>query len=327
MLDAVLKAYLARIERAAGPVHRRRRRRRSDAARQAAAPPRLRQAWLIRRRYEGWPVPDLPTSPGENNRVLPPSHPRVPEEQILQPSRRTRRLYADDPLPSHLGPHAARALRQSVVDLQHPEELRELGVALFLDRPFGAGKAPGEPDGTLLLASEAYSWSIAEERLHALAREPGLLPDAERDACLQRLREGKETHGLSLDAVGGDARPGTVSLTDARRAAPDFVLLRTTPGSVRALLEHYDFTALAEKIELDWLIKGGRVLVARDAAGPGVLVYDEEMRARLELIPQTAGGYVNRAGQEYPREGLAVKQREETAASGDAIEMWSVRLR
>ena len=63
----------------------------------------LRQAWLIRRRYEGWPVPDLPTSPGENNRVLPPSHPRVPEEQILQPSRRTRRLYADDPLPSHLG--------------------------------------------------------------------------------------------------------------------------------------------------------------------------------------------------------------------------------
>ena len=310
VLDAVLKAYLSRIEREPalfldGDGEQRMRRR------------ALRQAWLIRRRYEGWPVPDLPTSPGENNRVLPPSHPRVPEEQILQPSRRTRRLYAGDPLPLHLGPRGAEALRQSAMDLQRPEELRELGVALFLDRPFGAGKAPGEPDGTLLLASEAYSRSIAEERLNALAREPGLLPDAERDACQRRLREGAETHGLSLDAVGGEARPGTVSLTDARRAATDFVLLRTTPGSVRALLEQYDFTALAEKMELDWLLKGGRVLLARDAAGEGVLVYDERMRPRLELIPQADGGYVRRAGQEYLREGLAVKWTGEEGLAGE----------
>ncbi len=183
-------------------------------------------------------------------------------------------------------------------------------MALFLDRPIGSAKAPGEPDGTLLLASEAYSRSIAEERLQLLAREPGVLPDAEHHACLQRLREGKETHGLPLDAVGGDARPGTVSLTDARRAAADFVLLRTTPGSVRALLGQYDFTALAEKIELDWLFKGARVLLARDPAGPGVLVYDQEMRPRLELIPQTAGGYGNRAGQEYLRDGLVVQSKE-----------------
>ena len=280
----------------------------------------LRQAWLIRRRYEEWPVPDLPTSPGENNRVLPPSHPRVPEEQILQPSRRTRRLYAADPLPSHLGPRAAEALRQSAIDLQHPDELRELGAALFLDRPFGAGKAPGEPDGTLLLASEAYSRSIAEQRLEALAREPGLLTDAERDACLRRLRDGAETQGLSLDMVGGEARPGTVSLTDARRAAPDFVLLRTTPGSVRALLEQYDFTALAEKMELDWLLKGARVLLARDLAGPGVVVYDAELRPRLELIPQTADGYVSRAGQEYLREGLAVRLKAHAPLKSAALD-------
>ncbi len=144
-----------------------------------------------------------------------------------------------------------------------------------------------------------------------------MLPDAERDACQRRLREGAETHGLSLDAVGGEARPGTVSLTDARRAAPDFVLLRTTPGSVRALLEQYDFTALAEKMELDWLLKGGRVLLARDAAGEGVLVYDERMRPRLELIPQADGGYVRRAGQEYLREGLAVKWTGEEGLAGE----------
>src|SRR5207249_3358475 len=108
---------------------------------------------------------------------------------------------------------------------------------------------------------------------------------------------------------------------------PDFVLLRTTPGGVGALLVQYDFTALAEKIELDWLLKGGRVLVARDPAGPGVLVYDEALRPRLELIPRTECGYVSRAGQEYPREGLAVKQRGEEPASTDSAEMYGVTPR
>jgi hypothetical protein len=308
VLDAALKAYLLRIERRPDlfldvacdaeetrSVKRRRRR-------------ALRQGWLIRRRYEEWPVPDLPTSPGENNRVLPASHPRVPEEQILQPAQRTRRLYAGDPLPSHLGPCAADALRQSASDLRRPEELRELGMALFLDRPLGAGKPAMEPDGTLLLASEAFSRSTAEQRLRELAREPNLLTDVECDECLSRLMEGAETQGLPLEAVGGAARPGSVSLTDARRAAPDFVLLRTTPGSVRALLEQVDFTNLAEKMDLDWLLKGGRVLLARDATGPGLVVYDDDLRPRLELLPQTAGGYTRRAGQEYPAGGVLVKR-------------------
>jgi hypothetical protein len=284
VLDAALKAYLLRIERRPDlflddacdeeetrNVKRRRRR-------------ALRQGWLIRRRYEEWPVPDLPTSPGENNRVLPASHPRVLEEQILQPSRRTRRLYAGDPLPSHLGERGAEALRQSVIDLRHPEELRELGMALFLDRPFGAGKAVTEPDGTLLLASEAFSRSIAEQRLGDLTREPNLLTDVECDECLSRLMEGAETRGLPLDAVGGDARPGSVSLTDARRAAPDFVLLRTTPGSMRAMLEQVDFTKLAEQMDLDWLLKGGRALLARDVAGRELVGYDDQLRPRLKWL-------------------------------------------
>jgi hypothetical protein len=311
VLDAALKAYLIRIERRPDLFlddARDDERTRDDKRLRRRA---LRQGWLIRRRYEEWPVPDLPTSPGENNRVLPSSHPRIPEEQILQPSRRTRRLYGGDPLPSHLGPCAAEALRQSASDLRHSEELRELGMALFLDRPLGAGKAATEPDGTLLLASEAFSRTVAEQRLRDLAREPKTLTDLECAKCLSRLMEGAETRGLPLDAVGGDARPGTVSLTDARRAAPDFVLLRTTPGSVRALLRQYDFTQLAKQMDLDWLLKGGRVLLARDAAGQGLVVYDDRLRPRLELLPQTASGYIRRTGQEYPAEGLLVKGKGE----------------
>jgi hypothetical protein len=300
VLDAVLKAYLLRVERRPdlfldAPTDTEEARNAKRLRRRA-----LRQGWLIRRRYEEWPVPDLPTSPGENNRVLPASHPRVPEEQILQASHRTRRLYAGDPMPSHLGPRGAEALGQSATDLRHSEELRELGMALFLDRPFGAG--------ALLLASEAFSRSVAEQRLRDMVREPNTLTELERDQCLSRLAEGTETRGLPLDAVGGDARPGSVSLTDARKAAPDFVLLRTTPGSVRALLEHYDFPKLAEQMDLEWLLAGGRVLLARDAAGEALVVYDAHLRPRLELLPQTKSANTRRAAQEYPATGLVVNE-------------------
>ena len=70
LLDAVLADYLARLERTpelfSGEPGRLRRR-------------ALRQAWVVRRRYEGHPVPDIPTSPGEHVRVFPEGYPRVPE--------------------------------------------------------------------------------------------------------------------------------------------------------------------------------------------------------------------------------------------------------
>ena len=308
LLDAVLKEYLASAARRPdlfaeaqgdGEGERRRKRLRRRA---------LRQGWLPRRRYEGHLVPDQPTSPGENARVLPPGHPRVPEEQVLQPGRRRRRLYDGDPLP------APELLRQSLADLQQPEELRELGTALFLDRPFGAGKAPGEPDSTLLLASEAFSRSVSIERLRLLARETGVLDEAE----VRRLERSLNVPGLPLDRVGGAARPGAVSLTDARGAAPDFVLLRTTPGSLAALLAQFDFTPLAERVSLDFLTARREALVARAADGAGVLIYDASFRPRLELVIPGDTGYEHRAGQEYPAGGLlAARVWEEAPASGE----------
>jgi hypothetical protein len=316
MLDAVLKEYLAIIERRPrlffdvaddSSATRRRKRIRRRA---------LRQGWLLRRRYEGHTVPDLPTSPGENNRVLPPSHPRVSEEQIVQPARRTRHLYANDPLLGRPNPQAADLLRQSLLDLEHADEWRELGLAIFLDRPLGIGKAPTEPDGTLLLSAEAFSASIAQERLHMLAGDVGLRPD---DAAFPEVR------GVPLDAIGGAVRPGSVSLADARRAAADFVFLRTTPSSARAFLSQFDFTLLKQRFRLEDVLNGTDVLIARSATGTELVIYDARLRPRLELEVSAGGGYGSRAGQEYPVDGLRVVRVWETIADGEALQAHDLR--
>jgi hypothetical protein len=326
LLDAVLKDYLALIERRPdlfrdGPDDPAAVRKAKRLRRRA-----LRQGWLPRRRYEGHLVPDLPTSPGENNRVLPPSHPRVPEEQVLQTSRRSRRLFDGDPLPAYLGRQAAEVLRQSVRDLDDPTELRELGTALFLDRPLGTAKAPAEPDRTLLLACVAFSRSVAEQRLDSLAHEAelGLTADFFA-ACRRRLRDGDLVTGLSLDAVGGASRPGKVALADARLAASDFLLLHTTPGAVAELLAEYDFGPLAERFDVGYLT-AGRVLLATAPAGKGLLIYDDRLRPRLELEVRSAQGFVTRAGREYPVGGLQVVRAWEEAGPSRSLDLRSVEI-
>jgi hypothetical protein len=97
-----------------------------------------------------------------------------------------------------------------------------------------------------------------------------------------------------------------VALTDARLAAPDFVFRRTTAAGVADLLAQYDFTPLAERFNLDYLFVRRRVVIARAPAGPGLLVYDEQFRPRLEVEPDLQHGYEGRARQEYPAAGLRV---------------------
>jgi hypothetical protein len=283
LLDAVLNDYLARLEKnpelftdGAGRVRRR----------------ALRQAYLLRRQYENHPVPDVPTSPGEHQRVLPDGYPRVPEEQILNPAARKRRLYENDPLLARLSPVALGALRQSVADLAHADERQELGAAVFLDRPFGGAKAPVEPDGTPLLASLAYSRFVATRRIrrlwHDLQMPEGDVSDL-------------ELPGLPVDRIGAPSRLGTVSLGDAARAAPDFVYSHTLPGSVRSLLEWIDFGPFSERTS-------GRVLLARAPSGQGILVYDEQLRPFAEIVPRYEQGYVSRRGVEFPAAGVVVRE-------------------
>ncbi len=128
----------------------------------------LRQACLLRAHYEGHRVPDAPTSMGENTRVLPAPFKRVPEEQIMQPAKRTRRLYEGEPLDGLLGESGRALLDASLADLDQASELAELGTAQYLDRPLGALKSHGEVDRTPLVSCVAFSRAIAKRRLAPL---------------------------------------------------------------------------------------------------------------------------------------------------------------
>jgi hypothetical protein len=244
----------------------------------------LRLAWLHRRRYEEHPVPDAPTSPGENARVLPSPHVRVPDEQILNLGRRPRRLYHGDPLPGHVGTKGRGVLAQCGRDLLKPEELRELGLAIFIERPLGAGKTPGEPDPSPLLAHEAFSRSLAERACRELARDPllGITADDVAECC--KLLAEEAPPGLPVSVLPADL-PRVVSLADASKAALDFVVLRTLPSSVRAFLAWPAVAhALSQRgIQLDpaadWLI----VARINPRNEPVVWIGDADGRCFVEL--------------------------------------------
>jgi hypothetical protein len=288
LLDLVLSDYLARLQSDPGLFHGESARLRRRA---------LRQAWVIRRRYEGHPVPDVPTSPGEHARVFPEGYPRVPEAQITRISERSRRLYEGEPLLARLTAAVKSVLEQSVADLVEMDERQEVGAAVFLDRPFGGGKAPVEPDSTLLLASQAYSATIAEQRLRLLGGDLGLT-ESDGLAVVKELT----LSGVPLSAIGPAVRQGTLSLADAARTSADFVFRHTLPGSVSALRE-----MLAMASSPRPLSEGrnpGRLLLARALSGSGLLVYDECHRPRLEVQPCLHQGYASHRGLEYPRAGF-----------------------
>jgi hypothetical protein len=311
LLDAALKRFLQQAERhpdlfQPSPGDGDERQKRKRLRRRA-----LRQGCLLRRTYEGLPVPQSPTSPGENARILPPPHVRVPEEEITDPARRSRKLFAGDPLPQYLGGRVRGLLHQSLLDLSHPAELKELGMALFLDRPLGAFKAPAEPDQTLLLSYEAFSRSVAERRLRQMEEDPDLFED--KSLCEQAggaLRDLK-VEGLRVAPAVASLRPGAVSVQDADRVAGDFLFLRTTRGSLNDFLNQFDFTPLRQRCGCGFLQTGERVLVLRGASSPGMpegslVVYDAALRQRIELQIDGGQGYETRGGSEYPKAGLRV---------------------
>jgi hypothetical protein len=257
----------------------------------------LRMGCLLRFHYEGHAVPDQPTSPGENARVFPEPYQAVPDEQIDQPHRRTRRLYEDCPLAALMTPALRDILTLACLDLTDDAELREGGVGLFIDRPLGFFKAPAEIDQTPLLSYEAFSRRLATRRLldaERLANHLGLdVPAPFWHDCRERLLATRVA-GLSLDRVPDSPRPA-VSLADARKVADDFVIRRTTPRSLRTFCE-----ALA-------IEPGPWTLVARalNEAGQSVLLaFDESGRLCAEFDGDWSLGSKLKSGVEIPRAGL-----------------------
>ncbi len=213
MLDAVLRAYIGLLRGDEDQMHRR----------------ALRSGWLARRRCEDLPIPDRPTSPGDNLRGLP--FAAVPDAQITDPSTRTRRLFADEPTDGLLTPVARKVLARSIDDLSRDEELRELGTAVFLDRPLGAiAKRQGEPDRTTLLSYEACSARMIKTRLAELN--------------LPAPQHMSEITGVAVARLPAHAREGVVALEDAKKVALDFIFTRTTRSSLEELLRDYDFAPL-----------------------------------------------------------------------------------
>lgn len=292
LLDAFLKELLALLESTPalgrGPEGKLRRR-------------ALRQGWLLRRIYENLPVPDAPTSPGENQRVYPPSHIRVPEEQIQNTLKRRRQLYANDPLTLHLGTTAKDILQQSLKELSEERELLELGLALFVDRPLGLDKHPGEPDQTLLLSHRAYSHSLAQRRLQSMKN---LFPVSfDEGGCVEALQS-LSVAGVPVSAVGGTPRPGSVSVQDARRVAEDFVFLKTSPAIFAELFSCYDFSSVQK--DSQWPCAPQLLLPHPERKGV-LILYGIDLVPLLELTADASQGTIRRAGRELLRGGLKAR--------------------
>ena len=252
----------------------------------------LRLGLLLREEYRNHTVPDAPTSPGENARVLPEPFVRVPDDQIFAPIMRRRRLFAEDI------PGDRERLRELLRDLDDRRDLMELGTALFLDRPLGAWKQPGEPDQTLLMAHLLFSRSIALRRLQQLARRPEVLPDpAAVDRWTKHLMS-LRIDGLELTPGGPPPRPGIVSLKDTFMAADDWLVLRTTRRTADDLCRQYQLEGIPPPEQ--W-----RLVLPEQIGGVSVLrLYDETLSPICDLRLNHSRGYVTRGGAEVLAGGI-----------------------
>ncbi len=266
--------------------------------------------WWMYRFLEGLLVPDEPTSPGENARMLPPPHRRVPEEQLQQRSRRTRRLFSAAPInwKSHQG-----VLDICLEELADPAMLLELGTALYLDRPFGSTKPPGALDLTPLLSYELFSRAVVRERLSRIAQvEPELRLNPVLTSALKLLEE-LEVSGIPVPRPAIAA--STVRLQDCWRVADDFIVRRATPETIRQLLAYFNWEAYRlplgnEKGLLNEWHEEGLLPVPVPATKPDeptrFIFYDSKQNPWFECSVAAEEGFRRRGALELPVPGLKI---------------------
>jgi hypothetical protein len=270
----------------------------------------LRQAVVVRTQYEGHPVPDAPTSVGENARVLPVTMSRVPDEQIANPRARRRRLFEDRPTRELLGAAGQTWLAEGIRDLADERELAELGRGHFLDRPLGVLKEPGEVDRTPLVSYEAVSKAVIRSRI-ALLKRAGWLESNGAERLFEETSK-LVVRGIMLADFSPGERPGVVSLVDLARGAGDFVVERSTVGSVMPIVGAYDLSRLAgvSSEAARWLAAGRDIILVQHAppesllASATIRIYDRAGAMRIELDFERTGGtgvrYRERLGVELP---------------------------
>src|SRR5439155_11894867 len=126
-----------------------------------------------------------------------------------------------------------------------------------------------------------------------------------RTALEERLHDLK-IDGFSPPAGGEPGRPGSVSISDARKASEDFIILRTTKKSAEEFVSYFRFEVLdTQLLSLPWAA-GKPILVIREARkSPDVdsllSIYDCRGIRRLQLSIDSSQGYQKRAGLELPR--------------------------
>ncbi len=290
LLDALLRVYDSWLERlpemvfpsAVNPPQA------SSAGCEDRQQAQRRLAWLLasllRKEHEGLRVPEAPTSPGENQRVLPAPLIHVDDAEIMEPRLRSKRLFADDAWEVPRSEGHKELLAAAAGDLQTAAGQRLLGEALFLDRPLGALRAPDMVDDTPLLSYVAFSRSLAQARLRKMHQFHWLDKDTFQNlkAAIADLPIG----GIAASELPGQPRLGVVSLEDARLNLPDFVFLRTTRSSLQALLAsgQLPLESLDEETRA-WLTTARNVLLIRTAAPPGKIrltAFDRQQKARAK---------------------------------------------
>jgi len=228
----------------------------------------LLHAWLTRGGYEGLPVPEHPTTQGENLRMIP-GRARLDEGQIVDPERRDKRLFQGERTADEIAAPLRDRLSDAVADLRDPTLVREFGMALFLDRPFGVGKDMGELDRTPLIASTAHSCQIARSRIERLRSHGFAVPET---GVAGDLRDGRHSAG-DFDGIPAlrypsTPRPGVICQHDALQTADDFRWRYTVRSSRRILLDQL----LPEASDIP-------------AAEPGLLLRTADLAAARRGLP------------------------------------------
>lgn len=268
----------------------------------------LRLGWLLRTIYRGHPVPSQPTSPGETMRILPDSFVRVDAAEIEHSHLRSRRLFEHE-IP--LSGAVKKVLSRCLDELCQSAELRELGTALFADRPLGINKSPLEPDQTPMFSHLAFSRQRAAKVLHRIRSNADdmLRPFLDLDPCSIHVT------GVPIPVTKRPARPGVISLQDAYLVADDFVILATTQSSIEAFRACFSWSGFPP----EWLAKDRWHIVLPDItqSDPQLLVYNRAGKCWLSLKFGSNRALVRRSGVELPAGGLKAVE----LASGREIDV------